>query len=84
MNSKYAIEFDNLMLFIKSLQYDTDKIEDQDLKTIAIGIEEALRHEKILSAGKTLYCRKSYFRIFSKLLFKEYIKWISKYCAANL
>ena len=84
MNSKHEIEFDNLILLVKSLPYDIDKIKDPDLKTITIGIDEAIKHDRILRAGKTLYCRKSYFRIFTKMLFREYIKWISKYCPKNV
>ena len=80
MNSKHSKEFDVMLGYVKSLNYNTDRIIEVDLRNIAIGIDEAIDNPKICLAGKTLYCRKSYFRIFSKLLFKEYVKWISKYC----
>ena len=77
---KHSNEFDRMVHTVKQLKYNTGNIDNIDLKNIAIGIDEALRSNKILLAGKTLYCRKGYFRLFSKLLFNEYVKWISKYC----
>ena len=79
-NSKHNVEFDKMVKIVMDLNYNTDNIDNIDLQNIAIGIEEAMHNNKILLAGKTLYCRKGYFRLFSKLLFTEYIKWISKYC----
>lgn len=78
---KHSNEFDKMVKYVNRLNYNTDNIDNIDLQNIAIGIDEAIGNPKVLLAGKTLYCRKGYFRLFSKLLFKEYVKWITKYCS---
>ena len=80
VKQKYIIEFDSMVQYVKNLDYDLNKIQDRELINITIGVEEAIKNEKILLAGKILYCKKGYIRILAKMLYKEYVKWILKYC----
>ena len=58
VKQKYIIEFDSMVQYVKNLDYDLNKIKDEELRNITIGVEEATNNEKILLAGKILYCKK--------------------------